>query len=462
MRTVYALLFLFASFECSAQVFDVDTLFWTGPAENRINLVILGDGYQESELEQFSQDANNFATALFLESPYEEYRSYFNVISIKVPSNESGASHPGTATDVNEPAHPVIEVDNYFGSEFDSYGIHRLLVATKSGAIFNVLADNFPLYDQSIILVNSPYYGGSGGLYPTASLDSESNEIAIHELGHSFVQLSDEYYPGDVFAGESANMTQETDPETVKWVNWMGDNGIGIYQHCCGGESASWYRPHQSCKMRFLGDSFCSVCVEGTIEEIHDLIDPIDAHTPDSSAAVDLSAPVQFSIHTVDPDPNTLLIEWSLNGTVIGTAVDSILLSPEDLIETVNQLQVTVEDTTTLLRVESHDALHVSTILWEIGEDSPSNIGRIASSAVKVDLFPNPFVETLQVAVQSEHLQQYELNISDLSGKTVFHESPIVADDEATINVADLPAGVYIVSLNFENGVRISREIIKR
>jgi hypothetical protein len=82
-------------------------------------------------------------------------------------------------------------VDNYFGSAFDSYNIHRLLVPTKTFAINNVLATNVPNYDQVVILVNSPYYGGSGGQFATSSTHTSANEIAIHEIGHSFVGLID-------------------------------------------------------------------------------------------------------------------------------------------------------------------------------------------------------------------------------------------------------------------------------
>ena len=89
----------------SAQVFEVDTIQYNGSISSRINLVILGDGYQESELNQFALDAGNFSTEFFTQSPYREYRNYFNVFIIKVPSDESGASHPGTAPDVTEPAH---------------------------------------------------------------------------------------------------------------------------------------------------------------------------------------------------------------------------------------------------------------------------------------------------------------------------------------------------------------------
>ena len=194
MRLFLAIAFLFfMSLACEAQSFKVDTIFFSGKSEKFINIVILPDGYQESELAKFKTDAEAFVNVFFTVQPFDRYSNFFNVFIVNVPSNESGADHPGTATDVTEPAHEVQSVDNYFGSTFDYFDIHRLLVPLEEGKIFSVLANNVPLYDQAIILANTPYYGGSGGTFATASLHSQSIEVTIHELGLSFAGLSDEY-----------------------------------------------------------------------------------------------------------------------------------------------------------------------------------------------------------------------------------------------------------------------------
>ena len=151
MKMQLFLILLFYSLGVKAQIFDRETILSSGTDDSRINIIILPDGYTASEMTKFISDANELSNALFEESPYKEYIDFFNVYAIKVPSNESGASHPGTATDVSEPAHPVSTVDNYFGSTFDYYGIHRLLVATNSSAIYNVLANNFPNYVSFIL-----------------------------------------------------------------------------------------------------------------------------------------------------------------------------------------------------------------------------------------------------------------------------------------------------------------------
>ena len=462
MKKTFFLCFIILSQLSFSQIFDTETILQSGPNENRINLVILSDGYQSSELDQFVIDANNFTEAFFDETPYKEYKNYFNVHIIKVPSNESGASHPGTATDVTEPGnHPVLAVDNYFGSTFDYYSIHRLLVATNTTAIYNVLANNFPMYDQVLMLTNSPFYGGSGGAIATTSLETTANEIAIHEIGHSFTDLADEYYAGDFYATEAINMTQDTNPTTVRWKNWMNQNGIGIYQHCCGGSSASWYRPHQSCKMRYLGVPFCSVCIEGTIERIHTLISPIESYSPEDTGTIDLTTPMTFSVDAILPVPNTLSIEWTLNGTALDNSNYSVLISESDLMPGNNQLQVTIEDTTTLLNVDGHDVLHLDTILWNIDSSSLS-IDDISTENLKIELFPNPTQDILFIDIIKEVNKDYDIIISDVSGKQLISKSINYLDLRPQVELKSLPSGVYFIKFKFENGLNISKKIIKK
>lgn len=349
-----------------AQQFDLDTIQFTGNINHRINLVILSDGYQSSELSQFIVDANSFTETFFSNTPYREYQQFFNVFAIKVPSNESGASHPGTATDVTEPEHPIIEVDNYFGSTFDYFNIHRLLVPVKSAAITTVLANNFPSYDQVVVLVNTPYYGGSGGPYATTTRNPASSDVAIHELGHSFAGLKDEYWVGDVYAAEGINMTKETDPTLVRWKNWIDDNGIGIYQHCCGGTSASWHKPHENCKMQVLGMPFCSVCIEGTIEMIHSLTNPLIGYTPSDINVSAQACTLEFEIELVEPVPNTFRKRWMLNDLEIGSNVRTLQIAKQALNPGANELTVIVEDTSELLRIDNHENIHLSTVSWMI------------------------------------------------------------------------------------------------
>jgi hypothetical protein len=445
-----------------AQQFDKDTILYNGSSNKHINLVILSDGYTNSELSKFVTDATNFTTVYFNETPYRNYQKYFNVFIIRVPSNESGASHPGTAADEPVPALPVIIVDNYFGSTFDFFGIHRLLIATKNSAISSVLASNFPNYDQALILVNSPEYGGSGGGAAVASTHTSSIQIAIHELGHSFGGLKDEYWAGDNYAAEGINMTKQTNPLLVKWKNWYSTNGIGIYQHGTTGISALWYRPHQNCEMRFLNRSFCSVCVQGIVEKIHSLVTPVESYDPQNNPISPTTYPVKFKLNLITPTPNTLKRNWLLNGSFLKRNIDSVFISENNLLSGLNTLNVTIEDTTQLLRVDSHSTIHISTVSWSINKiiTGIKDIKSLSSEIV-IDFYPNPASDIINIRLTGESRGKIKLELYDMQGKRQ-KECSINSDEVNSIELTDLKQGIYVAKIFINNNLITTRTIIRK
>jgi hypothetical protein len=460
----YALIaaLLFFGVIAYGQIFDKDTIIYNGNSDKHINLVILSDGYTSGELSKFVTDATYFTSEFFSATPFSNYKKYFNVFIIKVPSNQSGASHPGTATDVTEPAHPVSTVDNYFGSTFDYGNIHRLLVATKTSAISNVLAGNFPNYDQALILVNSPYYGGSGGYYTVASTHTSSAEIAIHELGHSFSGLNDEYWAGDIYASEGKNMTKQTDPLLVKWKNWMGINAIGIYQHCCGGNSLLWYKPHQNCKMQYLGTPFCSVCVQGTIEKIHSIVTPLESYYPDNTSVTATSYPLKIKLFLIAPEPNTLKRTWFLNGSTFLKNIDSLFLEESNLVLHTNTLEAIIEDTTQLLRVDNHSAIHISSVSWSI-EKGIVGIKDIESKEkeINIDLFPNPATDYISVRSAGNIEGVMKIEIHNLQGKRL-RSLRINTPGENYIDMKEIQPGIYLYRIFNDNKLISSGKIIRQ
>ena len=461
MKKLLLLLLLSVSF-LNAQIYDVETLRYSGDVDKRINLVILSEGYQDSEFTQFISDANNFVNDMFSQTPFAEYDNYFNVYAIKVPSNESGASHPGTATDEGTvvPAVPVTSVDNFFGTSFDSFNIHRLLYTFNTASIATVLANNFPEYDQALLLINSPYYGGSGGMFPMASTETTSSEIAIHELGHSFANLKDEYYPGDAQVGEAINMTQNNNPTTVKWKNWYGDNGVGIYAYGTSGTPATWFRPHQNCKMRYLGVNFCSVCVEGLIEKIHSLVSPIDSYSPISSTVENPSFPASFQLNLIQTIPNTLETIWTLNSNEFATNVSSIELADTDLYDGSNTLSVVVNDNASLLRVDNHESIHVYTVTWII--DYTLGIENISSSTNKINIsfYPNPVENILTIKTENDLGKNLNARLVSMDGKLI-KEISLSNMESQEVSLVEINRGVYL--LNFYNGNNFitSKKVVK-
>lgn len=460
MKQLY---FLFVSFVSlvHAQTYEVQNIKYSGDPDKRINLVILSEGYQTAEFPQFVTDATNLMNDMFTQTPFAQYENYFNVYIIKVPSVESGASHPSTASDeASSPFVPVLSVNNYFGTTFDSFSIHRLLYSTNTSTIATVLANNFPQYDQALILVNSPYYGGSGGLFPFSSTESSASEIAIHELGHSFASLKDEYYPGDALAAEAINMTQNNNPTTIKWKNWYGDNGIGAYVYGSSGTPATWYRPHQLCKMRYLGYPFCSVCTEGIVERIHTLVSPIDSYTPVSSTVDNPVFPATFQLNLIETTPNTLLTTWTLNSSPFATNTASVDIQDTDLTIGSNTLSVTVTDDTSLLRVDNHETTHVYTVTWTI--DYSLSIDGISSTAnqISINFHPNPVKDILTIKTENTQNLNLTARFFSLDGKLIKTVDLINAVNQE-ISLTDISQGIYLLNFYDGNTQIASKKVVK-
>ncbi|EGV44113.1 T9SS type A sorting domain-containing protein [Bizionia argentinensis JUB59] len=459
LLTVLFVLFVTLSF---SQSFDVETIKNSGDNDKRINIVVLGDGYTTSELTLFRNHALNFSNSIFSQSPFSEYAEYFNVHIINVISNESGASHPRTSTDTGCFNVPILSVDNYFGTAYDSYGSHHLLYTPNSALISTVLANNFPEYDQALILVNAPYYGGSGAEFPIASTGVSTNEITIHEIGHSLVNLKDEYYPEDALAEEGINMTQESDPTLVKWVNWVGTNNIGVYKYCNTGSCSTWYRPHQKCKMRTLGKPFCAVCKEGIIEKIHDLVSPIDSFNPNNLTIETPLFPIDFNVSLITPASHSLNSVWTLNGSDIGTDVDMVSILETDLNKGLNSLSVVITDNSSMQRIDDHATIHANVITWSI-DTSTLGITEIQSEENKfsIRLYPNPSNDRFFIKFDDFSAANLRLELTSLEGKQVLSTS-LNSGTINVINLNDHATGLYIANIYSDSVLLASKKVIKK
>jgi hypothetical protein len=262
-----------------------------GPNGSRWNLVILGDGYRATEIAQYHTDVQNFLTAIRGTAPYDELWCGINVHRIDVTSTDSGADDPATCPDPLGPTGSGATPNTFFDAKYCSVGpggarLSRLLTIDSARAQAAASA-RVPEVHQVLVIVNAGKYGGSGGSVATCSTNSLAAEIAIHEIGHSFYLLADEY-GGDgsaTPAGEppEPNVTRDTNRATNKWRALIaattpmpsacgtGCTGctppttppaagaVGTYE---GGKYANCgvYRPLPDCKMRNLGVAFCPVC----------------------------------------------------------------------------------------------------------------------------------------------------------------------------------------------------------
>lgn len=470
MKHILTLVLFFNLQFLQAQVFDVETIKNFEDDDKRINLVILSEGYQAHELAQFKTDAINFTNAMFNESPFKEYAHYFNVHIIKVPSNESGADHPGTATDVIEPASPIRNVDTYFNATYDSFGNHRRLYYEMDGfsanntqaKIMNVLATNFPTYDHALILVNSLEYGGSGGLFPMVYKGTWGAKVFMHELGHSLFNLKDEYYPGDILAAEAINMTQNNNPSTIKWKNWLGINGVDVYPYTCTtGNCADWYKPHQNCIMEAIDKSFCPVCKEGIVEKIHALVSPIDSYAPVSNAINNPTFPVNFELDLIYPIPNTLESTWTLNTSEFAVNVDAISIDETDLNTGMNTLTVAVTDATTFLKIDNHESFHVYTVTWNI-DNSALGIEDLTSEIndFNIYFYPNPSNDFITIQAENTLNTELKMDLISLDGKKI-KTFTISQYEPQKIDISYLSQGIYIANIYAHNVLIANKKVVK-
>ncbi len=188
----------------------------SGDPEQKLDLLILGDGYTAAERGKFERDARRMLETLFATSPFKERQRDINVWGLVPPAAESGVSRPSQHIYRRSP----------LGTTYDAFDSERYVLTFENKA-FRDIAANAP-YDVVEILVNNATYGGGGifGLYATVAADSVwAPYVFVHEFGHHIAGLADEYYTSDVAYLPAAdrvepwepNATALLDPGSLKW-----------------------------------------------------------------------------------------------------------------------------------------------------------------------------------------------------------------------------------------------------
>jgi hypothetical protein len=447
-----------------AQVFPVDTLVKNGPLNARINLVFVGDGYQASEMGQYITDVNRAVSAIFRQEPFVQYRRYFNVFAIRVPSAQSGTSHPRTAPDCNTvPNFPAVTVNTYFRTAFDNAGVHRAIVTNGQSTLAAVLGNSFPQYTKAIVMVNTPEYGGTGGANITMTAHAAAAEVMIHEMGHTFANLGDEYYAGAQFMNERSNRTQPAVIGALRWQSWLGQNGIVNLPFA---EDATWSKPHSNCKMQFLGAPFCSVCVEATIERIHSSCRALESYSPTSQLLPTPTQNLPFSVSLLRPTPNTLRVTWKVDGVVFGGNTEQVTIPQAMLATGTHTVQAEVNDTTTLSHSTTHRVLHRYMVYWDIDNTVTGTKVAASSAEYKVETFPNPVADVLNLSYTLSKPSEVQLTVLDATGrrvKTLTRARQAAGTYDYQLRSAELglrQAGIYTLLLDID-GMVVSRKLVK-
>ena len=188
----------------------------SGDPSEKVDFLIIGDGYTAAEAAKFERDARRMTEVLFKTSPFKEHRRDFNVWGLCPPAAESGVSRPSTG----------VYRDSPLGATYDAFGSERYVLTFDNRALRR--AAQFAPYEFVEILVNDRTYGGGGihNLYSTVAVDNAwANYVFVHEFGHHFAGLADEYYTSSVAYTAPAertepwepNVTALLDPAALKW-----------------------------------------------------------------------------------------------------------------------------------------------------------------------------------------------------------------------------------------------------
>ena len=258
-----------------------------GPVVHAVDLLFLSDGYTPQEAEKFRRDVKRFAERLFSFSPFKENRKRFNVRAVESWTPLSGVTEPRKGVWRETPA----------GTAFNTFDIERYLTTTENRRVRD-LACAVP-YDRLLVMVNSSRYGG-GGIHDFFAVFTSDNEyspyVMVHEFGHAFAGLGDEYYTSEVAYNEfypagiepyEPNISALIPGGRPKWAAMMTAGApvptpadpnqygsvVGAFEGA-GYAAKGLYRPALDCQMFSKGDApfdpVCSHAIQQVIDAIAD------------------------------------------------------------------------------------------------------------------------------------------------------------------------------------------------
>jgi hypothetical protein len=250
----------------------VTKIYGSGDPHTSVDLAFIAEGYKADEMGKFRADVKKMADYLFEEAPFSEYKDRFNIWAVEAISQDSGTDVPGEK----------IYVNTALNSSFYTFDLDRYLT-TQDIKTVNDYAATVP-HDYIIVLINSSRYGG-GGVYNyytgTTTGNQLSPKVFIHEFGHGFAGLADEYYTSNVAYDEFYPLNVEPwEPNITTMVNFESKwkkliskdtpvptpseekfkNVTGLFEG--GGYSAKGiYRSAMDCRMKSNNTKgYCSVC----------------------------------------------------------------------------------------------------------------------------------------------------------------------------------------------------------
>jgi hypothetical protein len=350
------------------------------PTGNRIDLVFVGDGYQQSQLASYATHVSNIVASFFAIEPYASYQPYFTVHRVDVVSVDSGVD--------NDPTQGISR-NTAMDMGYWCAGIQRALCVDVGKAY--QFANNAPDWDLICAIANSTTYGGVGypqeGLATAAGANVAAVQIVQHEFGHTLGKLADEYdYGGPANWGGGEPFERDVSTLTAaqmqsagtKWAQWLGTNDAAFDGLVSTFEGAYYsqfgiYRPTSNSLMRNLGRPFNLPSAESVVIEIYKIVRPIDAS---SSTTASYAGTETLSITPQTPAApfgGPLTIQWKRNGQPIPGATGTTLdLSTLVFAGCPATISVTLTDETPLVRNAAARAQWLTqTLVFQVAAAQP-------------------------------------------------------------------------------------------
>ena len=329
--------------------------FESGPSSERLDLLVLAEGYTAAEQASFEEDYGRLVAHLAQTEPYDTYRHLLNVWTWFVPSSATGIG-----------ASDGVDAGTAFGCYRGCDGIERLVCCDET-RILDAVAEAAPFADGVLLLANDEGYGGSGGFdYAVATTGVDGPQVATHELAHSLVLLWDEYsygYEGDPDAFISPNCAPAG--REPPWTAWLGegDPQIGTFPGC---SFSNWVRPTQGgCTMANVYADFCPVCREHLVRSLYAGLGgqlAASASPAEGRVRIRQGETVRFEVSAIEG----LRWAWTFDGELLSDAPGALTLDGCGARR--GTLTLTLDDPTDWVRSDP-DGVMRQTLQWDVRTD---------------------------------------------------------------------------------------------
>jgi hypothetical protein len=277
-------------------------LLRNGASNNRVDVAVMGDGFALDDQNEFDDIARSAVDVFRTHKLLGEYFSYHNFVRVNLTSKDQGVSGYGRVKETALGGHVAGNVQGQVGIDHGKAVQMLEMLPEQDG------------YAIAIVKAGSMGTGGGG----IAAIGGRADDTLVHEWGHAFAGLSDEYTSFTGHRGPARTTVNVSATEDLKQVPWShfiaaGVPGVGAYRGADGREKGAWKPTSGNCTMAD-GVQFCPVCREAIVLQIYRRVDPIENHSPltvrNQRNALTAAESLAFDVTVMQPKTHTLDVRW--------------------------------------------------------------------------------------------------------------------------------------------------------